>query len=156
MYNSRGGRRSLTNLGLRLLQSIPVPLEHDCVAYCAVRNNNSLTFCPLRAAQNSKVKWRNMLRLSRSAEPGRKTAYSVDLRWRVICQSLTKELSFEAIAQNLSISRSTAYRFYALFKATGDVEPSCHQKKEVCFEKTGRTHCVICCRLTFGATNIIP
>ena len=71
-----------------------------------------------------------MLRLSRSAEPGRKTAYSVDLRWRVIYQRLAKELFFEAIAQNLSISRSRACRFYALLEATGDVEPSCHQKKK--------------------------
>ena len=86
-------------------------------------------------AQNSKVKWRNVLRQSRSAEPGRKTAYLVDLRWRVIYQRLAKELSFEAIAQNLSISRSTACRIYALFEATGDVEPSYHQKKKSVLKK---------------------
>ena len=65
----------------------------------------------------------SMSRPSRSAEPGRKTAYAVDLRWRVIYQCLVHELSFEAITQNLSISASTACRFYALFKATGSVEP---------------------------------
>ena len=76
-----------------------------------------------------------MLRLSRSAEPGRRTAYSVDLRWRVMYQRLAKELSFEAIAQNLRILHSTTCRFYALFEATGDVEPSCHQKRKSVLKK---------------------
>ena len=31
--------------------------------------------------------------------------------------------------------RSTACRFYALFEATGDVEPSCHQKKKSVLKK---------------------
>jgi len=53
-------------------------------------------------------------------EPGRKAAYSNDIRWRVIWRRLGMEMEFKAIANGLHIAPSTAYRIYKQFKASGD------------------------------------
>ena len=57
-----------------------------------------------------------------SAEPSRKKAYSVDLRWRIIYQRLGMELPFSKIARNLNIATSTAHLTYQKFEANGDVQ----------------------------------
>ena len=57
-----------------------------------------------------------------STEPGRKTAYSVDIRWRVVWQRLAKELSFREIARNLNISLGTAHNIWERFVQTGEVD----------------------------------
>ena len=56
-----------------------------------------------------------------SADPGRKTAYSVDLRWRVVWQRIGLGLCYREIAQNLNISVGIAYNTFKLFEHTGDV-----------------------------------
>ena len=56
-----------------------------------------------------------------SAEPGRKTAYSEDIRWRVVWQKLSRQLSFREIARNLNISVGTAHNIWDVFVQTGDV-----------------------------------
>ena len=56
-----------------------------------------------------------------SAEPGRKAAYSVDLRWRVVWQRYGMELSFRQISANLNISSGTVHNVLKLFEETGDV-----------------------------------
>ena len=58
-----------------------------------------------------------------SAEPGRKRAYSVDIRWRVVYQRIGMELRFHEIANRLNIATSTAHRIYQQFECTGNVEP---------------------------------
>ena len=58
-----------------------------------------------------------------SAEPNRRTPYSTDLRWRIVWQRLAKGLTFQNIAQNLSISAATASNIFKLFQATGEVDP---------------------------------
>ena len=58
-----------------------------------------------------------------SAEPGRKSPYANDLRWRVVWQRLVHELTFSQIAGRLNISVSTAQRIFTLFEITGDVSP---------------------------------
>ena len=58
-----------------------------------------------------------------TAEPGRKSPYGHDLRWRVVWQRLAFEATFLQIAERLSISVSTAQRIYTLFEITGDVSP---------------------------------
>ena len=58
-----------------------------------------------------------------SAEPGRKKAYSIDLRWRVVYQRIGMNLSFPKIAERMNIAISTVYRIYAHFEQTGEVEP---------------------------------
>ena len=56
-----------------------------------------------------------------SAEPGRKSAYSPDIRWRVVWQRIGMELSFRQIALNLNISCSTAQTTFKRFERTGTV-----------------------------------
>ena len=58
-----------------------------------------------------------------SAEPGRKSAYSEDIRWRVVWQKIALDYSYRNIAQNLNISTGTAYNVYRLFERTGNVDP---------------------------------
>ena len=62
--------------------------------------------------------------MAKSAEPGRKAAYSVDLRWRVVWQRIVSERSFRQIAQNLNIVHSTASVIFKGFEEIGDVAPS--------------------------------
>ena len=56
-----------------------------------------------------------------SAEPGRKTANSLDIRWRVVWQHLGMELPFRTIGMNLNIASSTACSIYQRFEQTGAV-----------------------------------
>ena len=48
-----------------------------------------------------------------TAEPSRKKAYDVNLRWRIVYQRIAKNLTFERIARNLNISTATAHHIYA-------------------------------------------
>ena len=61
--------------------------------------------------------------MAMSAEPERKTAYSADLRWRVVWQHIGMGLTFRKIAENLNIACSTAQATYKLFEQTGGVDP---------------------------------
>ena len=54
-----------------------------------------------------------------SAEPGRRTLYSLDLR----CY-LGMELSYRRTAANLNVALGTVYNINRLFKKTGDVLPN--------------------------------
>ena len=56
-----------------------------------------------------------------SAEPARKKAYSIDLRWRIIYQRLGMELPFYKIAKNLNIATSTAHRIFKIFETDGEL-----------------------------------
>lgn len=58
-----------------------------------------------------------------SAEPGRKAAYSKDIRWRVVWQRVGMELGFREIACNLSLSLGTVHNHFKRFEKTGDVSP---------------------------------
>ena len=68
--------------------------------------------------------------MARSAEPGRKAAYSVDLRWRVVWQRIVSGHSFRQIADNLNIAHTTASLIFKRFEETGDVAPSTHPQRE--------------------------
>jgi len=57
-----------------------------------------------------------------SIERGQKTAYSDDIRWRVVWRKLGMEMTFKDIAKGLHIALSTAYRMYKQFKTTGDAD----------------------------------
>ena len=59
-----------------------------------------------------------------SAEPGRRKAYSEDLRWKIVWLKLSKDLTFNKIASCLTISVGTAYNIWRLFVLTDEVEPS--------------------------------
>ena len=54
-----------------------------------------------------------------SCEPGRRSHYSGDLRWRIIWQREDLGLSLREILENLSVDVSTASRIIALFHSSG-------------------------------------
>ena len=58
-----------------------------------------------------------------SAEPGRKTAYTRDIGWRVIWQQLGMEHEFRDIARQLQIAVSTAHCMFKKFELTGEIDP---------------------------------
>ena len=65
-----------------------------------------------------------------SAEPTRRVSYSKDLRWRIVWQRLAKDLKYERIAQNLSISVGSVHNTLTLFEQTGEVDPKKREKRE--------------------------
>ena len=56
-----------------------------------------------------------------SAEPGRKRAYSTDVRLQVVYQQIGMGLRFYEIAKNLNIAISTAYCIFKQFEISGDI-----------------------------------
>ena len=67
-----------------------------------------------------------------SAEPGRKTAYSNDLRWRIVYQRIAVNLPLVKIAQNLNVAVSTVHHIYRLFEESGTVDPLSPRKRLEC------------------------
>ena len=59
--------------------------------------------------------------MATSAEPERKTAYSDDLRWRIVWLRLTRELSYREVAKSLCVSLGTVHNVWRKFVATGEV-----------------------------------
>ena len=72
-----------------------------------------------------------------SAEPGRKRAYSTDVRLRVVYQRTGKGRN---CCKNLNIATSTAYRIFKQFELSGDVAaanpPSCRPEFRMLDEQT--------------------
>ena len=69
-----------------------------------------------------------------STELGRKLAYFVDLRWRVVWQRIVFDHSFRQIAGNLNIAHSTAALIFKRFEETGNVDPSNQPQRERCVD----------------------
>ena len=59
--------------------------------------------------------------MATSCERGRCSAYSEDLRWRIVWQRDALQLSIDSIASNLCIHKSTVSRILTLFHGTGTV-----------------------------------
>ena len=66
--------------------------------------------------------------LAYSSEPGRRKAYQVDLRWRMVWQRLVQGFSLQVVACNLSVDPSTVQRVCKKFELVGTVE----KKKYIC------------------------
>ena len=56
-----------------------------------------------------------------SCEPHRCSAYSEDLRWRIVWQTVALEHSNEEVAKDLGVDKSTVSRIVQLFLTTGTV-----------------------------------
>ena len=56
-----------------------------------------------------------------SHEPWRASAYSEDLRWRMVWQREALEFSYLVIASNLGVDEATVRRTVDLFRTTGQV-----------------------------------
>ena len=66
--------------------------------------------------------------MATSCEPKRSSAYSEDLRWRMIYQKYGLQLTYMEIANNLSVDQSTVKRIVQLFDATGNVAKKPYDK----------------------------
>lgn len=64
-----------------------------------------------------------------SCEPSRKSAYSEDLRWRMVWQRKVQQLKLVEIAANLSVDTSTVQRIVSKFDATGQVSKKTYSSK---------------------------
>ena len=64
-----------------------------------------------------------------SCEPRRSSAYSDDLRWRMVWQSEALGCSYSTIAQNLNVDKSTVCRTIQLFYSTGTVSKRDYPKE---------------------------
>ena len=60
-----------------------------------------------------------------SCEPERKSAYSSDLKYRMVWQRIAMELSVRKVAHSLSVSVGTVYNTCKLFEHTGSVDRQC-------------------------------
>ena len=56
-----------------------------------------------------------------SSEPWRSSAYSEDLRWKMVWQRESLELAYSKIASNLNVDESTVIKTLKLFQTTGQV-----------------------------------
>ena len=67
-------------------------------------------------------------------KPKRSSAYSKDLRWRMVWQQKALGHTYEQISNNLGVDSSTVQRTVALFNATGSLQ-KCAYPKERAFRK---------------------
>ena len=79
-----------------------------------------------------------------SCEPSRTSAYSEDLRWRMIWQSEVLEYSQQEIAHNLCIDQSTVSRTLQLFFTTGSVTKRPYPKERAFRKLTTPCQLLIC------------
>ena len=66
-----------------------------------------------------------------SCEPRRASAYSKDLRFRMIWQREALGLTYSQIAANLGVDKSTVQRTVTLFKSTGSLKKRPYPKEKV-------------------------
>ena len=65
-----------------------------------------------------------------SCEPLRTSAYSQDLRWRMVWQHLAMGYSYEHVALNLGVDRCTVSRVLQLFHNTGTVAKKSYPREK--------------------------
>ena len=64
-----------------------------------------------------------------SCERGRTSAYSNDLRWRIVWQHEAQGKSLSAIAESLCVDKSTVSRILRLFHQTGQISKKTYPKE---------------------------
>ena len=67
-----------------------------------------------------------------SVEPGRTSAYALDIRWRIVWQRIGRCLKYRDIATNLGVSLGTVANILNLFERTGSVDPKVRQARDTC------------------------
>ena len=78
-----------------------------------------------------------------SFEPSRSSAYSEDLRWRMVWQKEALGYTCTKIAENLCVDKSTVSRTLTLFHST--VSQKSHTQKEELFESLPPLHSFLFC-----------
>ena len=104
--------------------------------------------------------------MSFSAEPCRTTAYSSDIRWRIIWLRFGSEQSIRSIARRLQVGVGTVHRILRRFEATGDVQPTGRSARDRKLDHLHELHIIgliaenpgvyldEICRVIFEATNV--
>ena len=64
-----------------------------------------------------------------SCEPHRTSAYSEDLRWRMVWQCMALKCTYDQVARNLGVDRTTVSRIVKLFETTGTVSKKGYPKE---------------------------
>lgn len=64
-----------------------------------------------------------------SCEPKRCSAYSDDLRWRIVWQRVGLDCTYEAVARNLCVDKSTVKRIVDRFEQSGNVSKQPYPKE---------------------------
>ena len=78
-----------------------------------------------------------------SYEPSRTSAYSKDLRWRMVYQRLGMGLSLKMIGENLGVDQSTVHRAVELFLKTVNVEKKKYEGNNLARKVTDEVRCFI-------------
>ena len=65
-----------------------------------------------------------------SIEPERTSAYSEDLRWRMVWQKEALGHTYEGVAKNLGVDKATVWRTVSLFQETGNVTKKVYPKEK--------------------------
>ena len=65
-----------------------------------------------------------------SCEPSRCSAYSEDLRWRIIWQVEGLKLTYTQVAKNLGVDKSTVSRIQQRFMITGSLSRKSYPKDQ--------------------------
>ncbi len=65
-----------------------------------------------------------------SCEPRRRTAYSTDLRWRMVWQRQVLGHRYETVATNLNVDKATVWRIVKLFNETGQVNKRAYPREQ--------------------------
>ena len=89
----------------------------NCVAF-ALRTG--YTYACFNACVNVSCNIAAYLKMSMTAEPGRRRSNDKDLRWRTVYQRVGTNLAYSKIASNLNISTASVYTKLEL---TGHVDP---------------------------------
>ena len=98
---------------MNLAKFNPTPKE---LTYACALHYNQMAHDTFETA----VKYKIMAGVS--CEPGRKQAYSNDLRWRMVWQREVLGYKYDHIAVNLNVHPSTVCRVTKLFSTSGSVD----------------------------------
>ena len=71
-----------------------------------------------------------------SCEPLQCSAYSEDLRWRMVWQRQALGYTYQKVAENLGVDKSTVYRTLQLFESSGSVEKRKYPKENAFWKLT--------------------
>jgi transposase len=64
-----------------------------------------------------------------SCEPRRRSAYSPDLRWRMVWQTEVLGIRYKDVASHLNVDITTVWRTVKLFRQTGDVQKKAYPRE---------------------------
>ena len=96
-------------------------INHDAL-YCCFMKSCKITIIFNHRSLHMRGRNKNLKIASYSCQPGRRSAYHSDLRWRMIWQREVQGLSLQRVDSNLSVDPSTVQRTTRRFELSGTVD----------------------------------